>query len=552
MHILILFAFLAGIVTVLSPCILPVLPIVLSGATVGGKRYPLGIVSGFILSFTFFTLFLTSLVNATGISANAIRGLSIAIILVFGLVLFVPQLKHLYERVISKWMQSRGAKGNPAAGFFGGVLVGMSLGLIWTPCVGPILASVIALALTGTVNGTALFVTLAYAFGTAIPMFLIMVGGRSLLNRVPWLLKNLGRIQQFFGLLLILVAMALTFNLDRKFQTYILEVFPKYGTALTSVENNKLVQEQLNHKMPTGGLEDAIPAPELIPSGEWFNTDPLTLEALRGQVVLVDFWTYSCINCIRTLPYLRDWHDKYSDNGLVILGVHTPEFEFEKSARNLEKAIADFELEYPIYQDNDYKTWRAYENRYWPAKYLVDAEGNIRYTHFGEGDYDETEEWIQSLLREAGHDVKDKIDNQSYTNESDTPETYLGHRRSKGFASPEGLVKEQEGNFSFPENFELNQYAFDGNWTIFPYYSKPSAGAKLGFQYQSKNVFLVMNPVEGQTGEVEVFLDGINQGKITIDEDKLYPLVEQKTPGEHYLELHFLDDNVEAYAFTFG
>ena len=392
MIILIAFAFLAGIITILSPCILPILPIVLSG-TIGSKRKPLGIVIGFILSFILFTLFLSALVKATGISADALRSLSIIIILFFGISLLLPQVQVFLEKLFSRLSGKFAIQGSHE-GFHGGVFIGLSLGLIWTPCVGPILASVITLAVTNNVNLAAFFITFAYALGTAIPMFAIMIGGRGLLQRIPWLLPNTAKIQKIFGVLMILTAIGIFFNIDRRFQVYILDKFPGYGTGLTSFEDNSAVKNQLENlfnrntnakdtEKPISDLKDDFgKAPELIPGGEWFNSDPLQLSSLRGKVVLIDFWTYTCINCIRTLPYLKQWHEKYKDEGLVIIGVHSPEFEFEKNPDNLQKAINDFKIEYPIMQDNDFSTWTAYNNRYWPAKYLIDKDGNVRYTHF--------------------------------------------------------------------------------------------------------------------------------------------------------------------------
>src|SRR3989344_9651039 len=368
------FAFLAGIVTILSPCILPVLPVVLSGGISGGKQRPLGIVAGFISSFTFFTLFLTSIVRATGVSPDALRSVSVVVIIAFGLSLLVPKLQAFIEQFLSR--VSSLAKRTERSDFAGGIFIGASLGLVWTPCVGPILASVISLALTGTVTTTAFFITLAYSIGTAIPMLAIVWGGRALLQKVPWLVASTGKIQKIFGLLMILTALAIATNLDRKFQTYILTTFPQYGVGLTKLEDNPIVKKQLVDMQ----TNDRQTAPELTAGGQWFNSEPLTLSQLKGKVVLVDFWTYTCINCIRTLPYLKNWYAKYKDKGFVIIGVHTPEFEFEKDASNVARAIADFGLEYPVMQDNDYATWRAYDNRYWAAKYLIDKEGKIRYT----------------------------------------------------------------------------------------------------------------------------------------------------------------------------
>jgi len=342
MLFLIGFAFLAGIITILSPCILPILPIVLSGSVGSGKRKPQGIVTGFVLSFTFFTLFLSALVKATGVSADALRGLSIVIILIFGISLLLPQFQVLMEKMFSKLSNKFAVKGTHE-GFSGGVLVGLSLGLIWTPCVGPILASVITLAATSEVSLAAFFITFAYSLGTAIPMFAIMYGGRGLLQKIPWLLPNTDKIQKGFGVLMILTAMGIFFNIDRKFQTYILTTFPKYGVGLTKFEDNDAVKKQLDKLFqkdlgdnsgkigkPMFDMQKGPIAPEIIPGGVWLNSKPLTMKELRGKVVLIDFWTYTCINCQRTFPYLKEWYKKYKDNGLVIIGVHSPEFEFEK------------------------------------------------------------------------------------------------------------------------------------------------------------------------------------------------------------------------------
>jgi cytochrome c biogenesis protein CcdA len=285
MLLLIGFAFLAGVVTILSPCILPVLPIVLSGSVATGKRRPLGIVTGFILSFTFFTLFLSAIVKATGLSADALRTFAVVVIFLLGVSMLVPQFQVLLEKVFSK-MTSFLPQSSHSTGFGGGLVTGITLGLIWTPCVGPILASVISLALTGSVNGGAVLITLAYALGTALPMLGILYGGRGLLHRVPWLLRNAGKLQKAFGVLMILTAIGIHFNIDRKFQTFLLETFPGYGAGLTQFEDNEAVREQLDalqDEEASGAEEEKEDgAPELVPGGDWLHTEPLTLESLRG------------------------------------------------------------------------------------------------------------------------------------------------------------------------------------------------------------------------------------------------------------------------------
>lgn len=522
MILLILFAFLAGIVTILSPCILPVLPLILASSITdqNSRRRPFGIVIGFVLSFTFFTLFLSTLVKLVGIPPDALRNFSIIVIILFGLSLLLPRVQLILEGMFSRVASIMPNYGNKT-GFAGGLLIGISLGLLWTPCVGPILASVIALAITGAVTSDAFLITLSYSIGTSIPMFFIMASGRKLFLRVPWLLKNAQNIQKGFGLIMILTGLALYLGIDRSFQSYVLYKFPGYGAGLTKFEDKAFVT---NLEIPKGNK-----APDLVIGGEWFNSPPLSLSELKGKVILIDFWTYTCINCQRTLPYLRSWNDKYQDAGLVIIGIHAPEFEFEKNPTNVAKAISDFNLEYPIMQDNNFATWRAFQNNYWPAKYLIDKDGNIRYTHFGEGKYDETEAMIQQLLGEAGKKISTKPDNPTYETYGKTPETYLGSKRGGG------------------ENY----LSFTGKWDTSEEFKTPSAGSKLALDFDAKQVYLVMRN-SGKPATVKVYLDGLLIDTITVEADDLYTLVDLPTAGKHKMGLEFMDDNAQLFAFTFG
>lgn len=579
MILLIAFAFLAGVITILSPCILPILPIILSSSIGGqntGKSRPLGVITGFVLSFTFFTLFLSTIVRWSGISAETLRLTSVIVIASFGVSLLIPRFQLLLEQLFSK-LARFAPQGNTRTGFWGGLVVGVSVGLLWTPCVGPILASVISLAITGTVTFDAFLITLAYSLGTAIPMFLIILGGQNALRRVPWLLANTANIQKAFGVLMIITALGIFTNVDRKFQTFIIERFPNYGVGLNKFQDIEPIKKQLEK---IGGKETkkedkgkpmfsllntkGTKAPEIIPGGVWFNSDPLTLEQLKGKVVIIDFWTYSCINCQRTMPYLRKWWETYKDKGLVIIGVHSPEFEFEKSEKNVAQAIKDFQLTYPIVQDNDFATWRAYNNRYWPAKYFIDKEGYIRYTHFGEGAYDESERIIQELLKETGvEDVSSDINNPTYQIQTKTPEIYLGYGRIDNFASNEKITKNGLSSYTVQTNLPNNNVAFEGNWAIMEEYANPQKGARLHLNFESKEVFLVMRPVNDREGRVKVYLDGdlvgssaggedINEGDVLVDGDRLYKLIRLDKPGKHNLRLIFLDSNIEVYAFTFG
>lgn len=525
MILLIVFAFLAGIVTILSPCILPILPIILSssigGVEVGNKR-ALGVITGFVASFTFFTLFLSTIVKVTGISSDLLRQFSIFIIIIFGITLLIPNVQVLIEKIFSK-LANFLPKSNTDTNFSSGFWIGLSLGLLWTPCVGPILASVITLAISGTVNFSAFLITLSYSIGTAIPMLLIMVGGRNLLNRVPWLVKNTEMIQKAFGILMILTGFAIYFNLDRNFQTYIITKFPNYGTNLTKFENNVPLIDNTPAKK---ALQRMTLAPEIIAGGEWFNSDPLVISELKGKVVLIDFWTYTCINCQRTLPYVKNWYEKYKNKGLVVIGVHTPEFEFEKDPTNVMKAISDFGIKYPVVQDNNFSTWNNYSNHYWPAKYIINKEGEIVYSHFGEGEYDETERVIQDLL-----DVSALINNPDYEIEAKTPETYLGNRR-----------REYNKNL-----------IFNGDWDYSAEYAHPSTGASLIYNFDAKCVYLVMKQkTDGVVGNIDIYMDDKYQKTISVHDNTLYELVNNETGGKHKLEVKFQDSNIEVFAFTFG
>lgn len=573
MILLIAFAFLAGIVTILSPCILPILPIVLSGSLGGGRRRPLGVVTGFVASFTIFTLFLSAIVKAFGVSADWLRTFSIIVIGLFGLSLLIPQTQLTLEKIFSR-LSGFIPQGRERSGFGGGLVIGLSLGLLWTPCVGPILASVISLALSGSVTGSAFFITLAYALGTAIPLLAIVVGGRRLINKNPWLTSRTATIQKAFGVIMIVLAVAIFLNLDRKFQAYIITKFPRYGAGLTHFEDNSAVRKQLEGiKVKTDNSivgkpmninsQDFGAAPEIIPGGKWFNSPPITIKSLRGKVVLIDFWTYTCINCIRTLPYIRNWNTKYKDHGLVIIGIHTPEFEFEKDSNNVGQAISDFKLTYPIVQDNNYATWGAYDNHYWPAKYLIDKDGKVRYTHFGEGDYDTTEQVIQDLLKEKGAKITNKIQNSEYQVDTQTPETYLGYSRLQAIIPTQRVARDKSANYSNEFSIPANNFALTGQWMIASEYARPDSKARLEMNFTARHIYLVMRPKnKGQVGRVKVYLDDkvvtteagedVKDGIVTVNDDRLYTLINQDSGKQGILKLEFLDGNLELFAFTFG
>ena len=577
MIILAAFAFLSGIITILSPCILPVLPVVLSGS-VGGRRRPAGIIVGFVASFTAFTLLLSAIVRLLHLPPDILRTAAVIVIIGFGLVMTVPALTKAFESLASR-ITSRGPEGK---GFFGGLAIGASLGLIWTPCVGPIMASVITLAVANSVDGGSVVIALSYALGTAIPMTGIMAGGRSLIKRFPALTAHTGRIQRVFGVLLLAAGVSVGFGLDRRFQAAVLDIFPTWGTGLTAFEQSDTVRNALDKRAdggtqaktgvtssgvfkygsqtPKPRLSDYGFAPEIIADGEWFNSGPLTMEALRGKVVLIDFWTYSCVNCIRTIPYLKSWHDTYADSGLVIIGVHAPEFAFERNPDNLRKAIKDLGVTWPVVADNDFRQWRAYGNRYWPAKFFIDARGKVRYYHFGEGKYKESENIIRTLLKETGANPGGMAEApDAASNFSGTPETYLGYRRTKGFAADREILKDEAAEYAFSVSEGNGVWGLSGEWTFTPEYVTPQTRGKLRLGFEAKNVFLVIEDMSGNLQPVEVLLDGripgntpdVKNGRLMPAENRLYQLIGLEKAGTHTLQLT-VPPGVRLYAFTFG
>lgn len=578
MTLLILFAFLAGAGTALSPCVLPVLPVVLSAGISGGRLRPLGVVAGKVVSFTFATVALVYVIDALGLPDDLVRWIAIGTLGVFGLVLVIPPLADRVEAFVSRLVP--GPARSSGDGFGSGFVLGLSLGLVYAPCAGPILAGVITVSASQDFTAGKLAVALAYALGSGAVLYALMLGGRRLVDRMrSWR----GRVQIATGALMVATAVAMSADLDIRFQTAIASDLPAFLVNPTAdLEESGSVSTELSDVRGGGGAEEGgveeaaagveLPvlgrAPEFVGTQEWFNTEngeavSIASEQAKGNVVLIDFWTYTCINCIRTFPYLTAWDDEYRDDGLTIVGVHSPEFAFEKDAGNVADAIADNEIEYPVVQDNELATWNAWGNQYWPAKYLIDAEGNVRFTHFGEGAYDETEQAIRSLLAEAG-DAELGAEAEASTERIDpglgTPETYLGSLRAEGWAEP---VRPGTRTYSSPPpgKLPLNAFAYDGGWKIDEEAGTAVKDASINFTFQAKRVFLVMGAEDG-TAPVEVLLDGepirdrdagedVEGGVAKISGQRLYRLVDLPKVGVHDLTLRFAP-GVSGYAFTFG
>lgn len=575
MGALLFFAFLAGFATILAPCIWPLLPIVLSASAGSGKRRPLGITFGVMTSFTIFTLSISYLERFLHIDPNLFRLVAVIIIGLLGLSMLIPSLGARFETFVNQILSPFQNKiRKEGSGFGAGYVTGFSIGLVWAPCAGPILATIATLAATQAVDTKVVLVTLAYVSGLGIPLFIFSVTGSLFFSRMRKLTKYTGVIQQVFGVIMIAAALLIYTNYDKVIQVKILNLFPSYGNFLNKIESNEKVskelsalrgEEDLKPQVSQGeGLSDLGPAPELTGIANWLNSAPLSMESLKGKVVLIDFWTYSCINCVRTLPHLTGWYERYKDKGFVIIGVHTPEFAFEKDIKNVQNALKQFKINYPVAQDNAYGTWKAYKNRYWPAKYLVDANGRIRYTHFGEGKYDKTENAIRTLLQEAGQtiDVSLNLLEDKTPRYKRTPETYLGVKRMAHFSSLEKpIIGEQ--TFTLPEILSQDHFAYQGVWTLNNESGKAKKGSALEIHFKADKVFLVIGPsAAGQS--VTLFIDGkkvnatnagadVKDGNIMLDQERLYHLIDLKGKLEsHTLRIEFNNDDIKVYAFTFG
>ena len=538
MIVLIGIGLLAGFVTAISPCVLPVLPILLAGGASGRK--PLRIIAGLIVSFVVFTLFAAWILQKLGLPDDLLRNIAIGLLFLVSATLLIPRLGVWLERPFARLTRFR------AGG--GGFILGVSLGLVFVPCAGPVLAAISAVAATDTVGWRAIVLTIAYAVGAAIPMLLIAYGGREAAAR----LRVQGpRLRIASGVVIGVVALGIALNWDTRFQT----ALPGYTQALQKhIEDTNTAKKALGKVHPTktltakgpatGGLPDYGPAPALHPGGDWFNSKPLTLASLRGKVVLVDFWTYSCINCLRTLPHLEAWYAAYHRDGFEIIGVHTPEFAFEHVASNVGAAVKRLGIKYPVVQDNDYATWDAYSNEYWPAEYLIDREGHLRHLDFGEGSYAQTEAAIRTLLGNV-HGATTDVPNLTPTDYT-TPESYLGYERlARYVGSP--LHKNELASYMFPASIPENSLAYSGDWTLQSQRIVAGKNARLRLHFDADDVYIVL----GGRGKVNASINGHPTTTVDVNAYRLYTVQSSKKQEDALLELRFTP-GVKAYSFTFG
>ena len=600
--LLFILAYLGGVLTIVSPCILPVLPFVFARADQPFLRSGLPMLVGMAGTFAI----VASLAAVGGgwvVAANDYGRLAaLALMALFGIALLLPGLSDRLTRplvALGARLSQPAEPGHGAgrASLLSSLVLGVATGLLWAPCAGPVLGLILTgAALKGASVATSLLLV-AYAAGAATSLALaLLVGGRVFvamkrsLHVGEWVRRGLGA-----AVLVAVVAIAL--GLDTNFLTRVslastapleqrlldtLHV-PSGGSAQTSdvLANGPAMMSGSPAMMMSAtspAQAEKLPIEDLAPSfagaTEWLNSPPLTADGLKGKVVLVDFWTYSCINCLRTIPYVRAWAEKYKDQGLVVIGVHTPEFAFEQKVANVKRAIADLHISYPVAIDNEYSIWRAFDNQYWPAHYFIDAQGRVRYHHFGEGDYDHSERVIQLLLEEAGQSnvstglvavSASGAEAASDDRNVKSPETYIGYRRSENFASPGGMANDVSRVYAVGMP-RLNEWSLSGDWTIGGEHATLNAkdGAIL-YRFHARDVHLVLGPALGAPPiRFRVTIDGAAPGEShgadvdaagngTVNEQRLYQLVRQTGAiTDRTFEIRFLDPGVQAFAFTFG
>jgi cytochrome c biogenesis protein CcdA/thiol-disulfide isomerase/thioredoxin len=557
---LVVVGFVAGIIAGISPCILPVLPVVLVAGATGAdpaarRRRSIAVVAGLVVAFSVLTLAGSAILSALGLPQDLLRDLGLIVLGLFGLGLLVPAVGRLVERPFAR------LRGPQPRASGSGFVLGLGLGAVFVPCAGPVLAAITVLGATHRVGFSGAVLTLAFALGAAVPLLVLALAGDTLVDRTRALRERAPLLRTVGGAVLVAMTLLIGFNLTDGLQRDL----PGYTSALQhTVEGTTFATHQLQALTGNGGgsiamcrddamLHDCGAAPSFRDIGAWLNTPggkPLTLAGLRGKVVLVDFWTYSCINCQRTLPHVEAWYQRYRDDGLVVVGVHTPEFAFEHVVSNVAAATGSLHVTYPVAVDDGYGTWDAYRNEYWPAEYLVDASGRVRHTHFAEGGYTETESLIRDLLVAAHHgvalppptDLPDKTPTGA-TN----PETYLGYERLE-YLVGSTPIPDAAASYDFPAALPPGGYGLSGTWTIGSQKATAGSGARLELGLQARDVYLVL----GGRGTVAVSLDGGPPTTVAVSGvPRLYTLVSGDRLVTGVLMVS-VSPGVDAYDFTFG
>ena len=539
MVLLIGIAFLAGLVTAISPCVLPVLPIVFAGgASGGGRRRPVAIVAGIVVAFTTSLLALAWLLRTLGLPQDLLRNIAIGLLFVVAAMLIFPQFAVLIERPLSRLSR------RPAGDLGGGFLLGLSLGLVFVPCGGVIQGYIAAQSASiGDIGFKTVAITIAYALGVALPMLVIANRAHAAVG-LRVFREHAQTIRVALGVLVAASGLAIVFHADRTLQTKI----PNYTDFFQAAEKSCYSREHLGYRCvhEQGHLADVGTAPDFHGITDWFNSEPLTMRELRGKVVLVDFWTYSCINCLRTLPHLRAWWKEYRRAGLVIVGVHTPEFAFEAVPHNVDEATKQLGVTWPVALDPHYATWKAYNNEYWPAEYLIDRQGRIRHQHFGEGEYANTERLIHELLGEPGRPRAELAD--MTPTELTTPETYLGYQHQLANYAGSTPVPDRTARYASPKNLPQNGWALSGRWKLGAEHTTAGRDAELGLHFHAQDVYLVM----GGHGRVSVSAGGHDLGTIPVEGiSRLYTVLSTPHLLDAQLRLRFTP-GISVYSFTFG
>ena len=559
---LVLAAVVAGLATFLSPCVLPIVPVVLAAGTTGGRRRPLGVALGLALAFVAFTLAASRVLAALGLPQDLLHTLSIVLLAFVGLMLVAPLLAEWAGRLFQPLATRAVGRAPGGDGFASGLVLGAALSVVWTPCAGPILAAVTALAAEHHVSGDLVLITVAYAAGATVPLFVLVLLGQRAVSGFAQVRRHGLALRRASGVVLLLGAWLFTTNLP----TRLVAATPGYLSWIQSPERSSAVKTDLRgldtskaHSkaaLAAGNAPDRLkdfgPAPDFTGITAWINTpgsQPLSLAGLRGKVVLVDFWTYSCVNCIRTLPYLKAWYSRYHAQGLVIVGVHTPEFAFEHVVGNVERAVGEHGIRYPVAVDDGYKTWNAWANQYWPADYLIDRNGHVRDAHFGEGAYDATEDKIRTLLGERASAPRAAPQGAiSVSGDVQTPETYLGTFRAR-------YSQQVHANTSFDYTPAaqpyVNEVQLQGHWRVEAQRIVAGTSAHLLLRYVAPRIYVVAAPPRGAAGSLSASVDGKLLPRIPVPHDDLYQLAHLAKPGPHALDLS-VRPGTSLYSFTFG
>ncbi len=584
--LLYLLAFIGGVLTIVSPCILPVLPFVFARADQPFRRSGLPMLVGMAATFAGVAALATAAGTWIGRANQYGRYVAIVIFAVMGLALLFPGIAEFLSRPFVRLGGKVTQEGDAPPSIGKSLLLGVSTGLLWAPCAGPILGLILTGAAVEGASTRSATLLLAFALGAAASLALALLAGKKVfalmkrsLGAEEWIRRGLG-VAVLLGVvaiasgwdtgLLTRVSLASTSSVEQKLVDRLRPASsrPANDTVMASSSATDAVLAKV-------ALDNEGPMPSLNGAISWLNSPPLTKEQLRGKVVLVDFWTYSCINCLRSIPYVEAWAEKYKNDGLVVIGVHTPEFAFEKDPSNVAKAVQDLKITYPVALDSNYAIWKAFNNQYWPAHYFIDANGTIRFHHFGEGNYDESEQVIQQLLKEknANLSVAGFVNVKGAGAEAaadlrdvQSPETYVGYERQQNYASPQEIADDMPARYSLPPRLNVNQWGLEGTWNVSDEHaSLVSAPGAIVFRFHARDLHLVLGPgKDGKPVRFRVLFDGgapLDDRGMDIDANgegvvksyRLYQLIRQKgTVEDRTFEIQFLDPGVQAFAFTFG